>query len=116
MTGSASCASTCPCRSSPTRAVTALKTYPAWPGGPAGGVPGRRPSGRRDARIRMLLHKNPCVGILPEVRRVGDLQNPNHHPALESVGTLEAALTAEAYVPDPALSMALYLALRMGKP
>jgi MoxR-like ATPase len=40
----------------------------------------------------------------------------NEHPALQSVATLEAALVAEAYVPDPALSMALFLALRMGKP
>jgi MoxR-like ATPase len=39
-----------------------------------------------------------------------------HHPALQSVEALEAALNAHGYVPDPALSMALYLALRMEKP
>jgi MoxR-like ATPase len=38
------------------------------------------------------------------------------HPALQSVAALESALEQHGYVPDPALAMALYLALRLGKP
>ncbi len=38
------------------------------------------------------------------------------HPAIRSTSTLESALEKLGYFPDPALLMALYLSLRLGKP
>ncbi len=38
------------------------------------------------------------------------------HPAIESTSSLESALEEIGYFPDPALLMALYLSLQLGKP